>query len=141
MSVEIKHFPQTAAQTAEPRASAAPVPIWLFVVLFALLYWAMVYFDRDSGWFSPQVYAPYRSVADLQAYQPPTGGTDLARGKVVYENICALCHNPDGNGKPNQAPPLAFPQKVRRRVRQHRRHNAFRTRHQNRHSHREPDPG
>ena len=37
--------------------------------------------------------------------------------------------------------PLAFPQKVRRRVRQHRRHNAFRTRHQNRHSHREPDPG
>jgi mono/diheme cytochrome c family protein len=40
-------------------------------------------------------------------YQPPTGGADLARGKVVYENICALCHNPDGNGKPNQAPPLA----------------------------------
>jgi len=107
MSAESKYFPQTAAQTPEPRVTASPVPVWLFVLLFGLLYWAMVYFDRDSGWFSPQVYAPYRSVADLQSYQPPTGGTDLARGKVVYENICALCHNPDGNGKPNQAPPLA----------------------------------
>jgi mono/diheme cytochrome c family protein len=106
MSAESKHILQTAAQTPEPRASTAPVPVWLFVLLFGLLYWAMVYFDRDSGWFSPQVYSPYRSVADLQMYQPPTGGVDLARGKVVYENICALCHNNDGNGKPNQAPTL-----------------------------------
>jgi mono/diheme cytochrome c family protein len=76
-------------------------------MLFVLLYWAMVYFDRDSGWFSTQVYAPYRSVADVQLHQPPTGGADLARGKIFYENVCALCHNSDGNGKPNQAPALA----------------------------------
>jgi len=107
MSVEREQVLQGAAQIPEPRASTAPVPVWLFVLLFVLVYWAMVYFDRDSGWFSPQVYAPYRSVADLQLYQPPTGGADLARGKIVYENVCALCHNPDGNGKPNQAPSLA----------------------------------
>jgi mono/diheme cytochrome c family protein len=24
----------------------------------------------------------------------------------VYENVCALCHNSDGMGKPNQGPPF-----------------------------------
>jgi len=46
-------------------------------------------------------------VADLQSFQPPTGGINLERGKVVYESVCGLCHNPDGAGKPNQAPPFA----------------------------------
>ena len=50
----------------------------------------MVYFDQNSGWFSPQVYAPYRSMDELAMYQPPAGGPDLARGKTVYENICGL---------------------------------------------------
>jgi mono/diheme cytochrome c family protein len=91
----------------EPKATTARVPIWLFVAFFVLLYWGMVYFDRNSGWFAPQVYAPYRSMAELQTFQPPSGGADLARGKTVYENVCALCHNPDGAGKPGQAPLLA----------------------------------
>jgi mono/diheme cytochrome c family protein len=72
-----------------------------------LIYWGMVYFDHRGGWFSPQVYAPFTSLAELQTYQPATGGINLDRGKAVYENVCALCHNPDGNGKPNQAPPFA----------------------------------
>ena len=75
--------------------------------MLLLLYWGMVYFDQHSGWFDAQVYSPYRSAAELALYQPPVGGPDLSRGKVVYENICGLCHNNDGSGKPGQAPPFA----------------------------------
>jgi mono/diheme cytochrome c family protein len=96
----------TTSAPAETRTGSAHVPIWLIVLFGMLLYWGMVYFDQYSGWFSPQVYTPYRSTAELALYQPPTGGPDLSRGKAVYENICGLCHNNDGTGKPGQAPPF-----------------------------------
>lgn len=93
-------------ETAEPRMESMAAPIWLFILLFGLLYWGMVYFDHHSGWFSPQVYAPYTSIAELQEFQPlPTGGPNLQRGKIVYDATCGLCHGPDGMGKPGQAPP------------------------------------
>ena len=105
--------------SAEPKSTAAPppgtiesgtdrqiVPVWLLILLLMLIYWGLFYFDQHSGWASPQVYAPYHSLEEVQLYQPPTGGIDLGHGKQVYDNICALCHNPDGAGKPGQAPPL-----------------------------------
>jgi mono/diheme cytochrome c family protein len=79
----------------------------LFIVLFLLLYWSMVSFDLHGGWFNPQVYAPYHSIAEVQLYQPAHEGPDLGRGKFVFENNCAICHNNDGMGKPGQAPRLA----------------------------------
>ncbi len=91
-------------EPAEPRAGNLPVPVWLMVLLFVLLYGGMVFFDRYSGWFDAEVYMPYTSLADLQAYQPRGGGPSPERGRAVYENICALCHNSDGKGKPGQAP-------------------------------------
>lgn len=95
------------AEAGEPKASRSPVPVALFVLLFALLFLGMYYFDRHGGWFEPAVYTPYVSLKDLQMYQPATGGANLERGRAVYENVCALCHNVDGSGKPNQAPPLS----------------------------------
>jgi mono/diheme cytochrome c family protein len=106
MSAEPNQPMPNAAEASEPKAGLKPLPIWLFVLLFLLLYWGMVYFDQHSGWFNSQVYTPYHSFAQLQACQPATGGVDLQRGKTVYENVCALCHNTDGNGKPGQAPPF-----------------------------------
>ncbi|HYG34419.1 MAG TPA: cytochrome c [Clostridia bacterium] len=95
------------SETAEPKAGRIAVPVWLIILLLMLLYWGMFYFDQRSGWGSPQVYVPYRSLEHVQLFQPATGGADLARGRAVYENVCALCHNTDGSGKPGQAPPLA----------------------------------
>src|SRR4029079_2929692 len=83
------------------------VPVWLFIVLFLLFYWGASYFDESGGWFSPRVYTPDQSLAELQKYQPRREGPDLARGQSKYEQTCGLCHGIDGAGKPGQAPPLA----------------------------------
>ena len=103
--------PAPHAPDAEPQTSRRPVPVWSFILLFILLYWGFVYFDLHGGWFNTQVYAPYKSFAELQFYQPPPPeGPEavIANGRRVYESAtgCGLCHNTDGLGKPGQAPPF-----------------------------------
>ncbi|HWV98384.1 MAG TPA: cytochrome c [Candidatus Acidoferrum sp.] len=95
------------SEAAEPKAARASVPVWLFVLFFLLLYWGMIYFDQRSAWADPQVYIPYHSAAELAVYQSRLEGPDISRGQLVFDRTCALCHGPDGRGKPGQAPPLA----------------------------------
>jgi mono/diheme cytochrome c family protein len=93
---------------AEPTAARLHLPMWILLVMLALLYVGGVYFDRHSGWFDKSVYSPYANAAMLDAYQPKSGAAAvLAQGKKNYESICGTCHGPDGLGKPGQAPPLA----------------------------------
>jgi mono/diheme cytochrome c family protein len=93
---------------AEPTAARSHLPMWILVLTLALLYVGGIYFDRHSGWFDKQVYAPYASAAMLESYQPKSGAAAaLAQGKKTYEQICGICHGVDGLGKPGQAPPLA----------------------------------
>ena len=93
---------------AQPQAGRSPVPIWLIVLLFLLLYWGMVYFDQRSGWFNAQVYAPYHNFSEVEVWQPVLGAPSLAQeGKAVYNKpTCVACHQPDGKGVPGQNPPL-----------------------------------
>lgn len=82
--------------------------MWMIVLTLVLLFLAMIYFDHHSGWFNSQVYVPYSSAEELEAYQPRSGeAAMLANGKARYDQVCGLCHGLDGMGKPNQAPPLA----------------------------------
>jgi mono/diheme cytochrome c family protein len=106
VSAETDQARPTLPEATEPKAGLATVPVLLLVLPVLILYGGMIYFDRHSGWFNEQIYEPYQSVAELTLYQPPTGGVDLTRGKAVFDQICALCHNTDGMGKPNQAPPF-----------------------------------
>jgi len=94
---------------SEPTSTLAVVPVWLLILMLVVVYWGAVYFDKRGGWFSPNVYEPYASIAEVDGYQPHQGGDEsiIRRGMAVFELTCALCHNPDGQGKPNQAPPLA----------------------------------
>ena len=107
MSDEIKTSPPTPP-TAEPGAGRTTTPIWIVLLLLVLLFLGGLYFDEHGGWFSAQVYAPYVSTDEVELYQPKSGAAAaLARGKVVYDQVCGICHGPDGLGKPGQAPPLA----------------------------------
>lgn len=107
MSADAKQ-PNRAVAEPEPTFAATTVPMWLVAAMLVLLFLGAWYFDARGGWFEAKVYAPYHSVADVERFQPRSGGEAvLLRGKLLFEQNCALCHNPDGMGKPAQAPPLA----------------------------------
>src|SRR5438105_14934889 len=107
MSPETTELTPMISDALEPRARRTSVPIWLIILLLVLFYWGMVYFDLHGAWFDPQVYTPYRSIAELEKYQPRREGPDLQKGRAVFELICGACHMNDGGGKKDQAPPLA----------------------------------
>ena len=108
MSAKVNQSVPLSAEAAEPKAGQVAVPVWLLVLLFLVLYGGMVYFDRNSGWFSAQVYAPYRSLQEVEAFQPVTGAPGLMQlGLQVYNKpTCVACHQANGKGVPGQFPPL-----------------------------------
>lgn len=93
---------------ASGKPQGSTVPVWIFAVTLVLLYIGGIYFDRNSGWFNAEVYAPYQTMEQLEAYQPKSGAAAMmAQGQRTYGMICAACHGDSGQGKPGQAPPLA----------------------------------
>jgi mono/diheme cytochrome c family protein len=107
MSNELKSHMPPESET-EPTFASPAMPVWIIVLTLVLLFLGMVYFDHHSGWFSSEVYGPYASADELEAYQPKSGeAARLAHGKARYDQVCGLCHGPNGEGKPGQAPPLA----------------------------------
>src|SRR6266478_1612845 len=97
----------TPVPETEPQVARRPVPVWSFILLFILLYWGFVYFDLNGGWFSPVVYTPYRSFADLERWQPAEEHGRARHGFLVYNKpTCVACHQASGMGQPGQFPPL-----------------------------------
>ena len=106
MSEELKACP--VPTNAEPTATRSTAPMWIIVVTLMLLFFGFVFFDKHSGWFNSKIYSPYSSEEQLEVFQPKSGAmAALAVGKVKYEQVCGICHGPDGKGKPALAPPLA----------------------------------
>ena len=94
-------------ETAEPRAGSAGIPLWLAILSIILVFVMLVYFDENSGWFKPEVTAPFRNTVELTDSQPRVMGIDYALAQKKFEATCGICHQPDGMGKPGQFPPLA----------------------------------
>jgi mono/diheme cytochrome c family protein len=94
----------------EPVAERRPVPVLLIALLILLFFWGDMYLMRnggdvggDAGAFPAQVYYPYRSYAEI-----PRPGADPVRGRKIYDQNCALCHQPTGMGVDAEGkPPLA----------------------------------
>jgi mono/diheme cytochrome c family protein len=93
----------------EPTSGTAPAPVWLFVLIVVLAFWGMGFLDNRGGGFQPVVYAPYESVKELEEDQPKSKeGEVFAKGKVIYETYCMVCHQSNGGGNPATfVPPLA----------------------------------
>jgi mono/diheme cytochrome c family protein len=96
----------TMPEGAEPTMGSRGLPMWLIILAFILVFLGLSSFDINSGWFRTEVYLPNRSMADLQPQQPAVFGPNPLLGKRPYEQVCGLCHQPDGMGKPGQFPPL-----------------------------------
>jgi len=95
-------------QEIEPTAGGVPAPIWLFVLIALLAFWGIGFLDNHGGEFNPQVYSPYKSIAELVDDSPKSGGDRaLIDGKRVFDTYCMICHQSTGLGLPNQFPPLA----------------------------------
>src|ERR1041385_2223611 len=96
-----------AADDFEPEADTSAMPGWLFVLMIALVYWAMVYLDHYAGGFSNVVFGPYHSSKQLADLQPKSGPEMLiAQGATLFVTYCSACHQSTGLGNPGQAPPL-----------------------------------
>jgi len=107
MNSELTQDVPIGAATGEPKANRRAVPVWLLIFLLLLIYWAMLYFDQHGGWFSQEVYAPYRSVGELAIWQPVTTWDPVALGRRVYNKpTCVACHQANGQGSPGQFPSL-----------------------------------
>lgn len=105
MNADSKNF--SATPEAEPTSTPTTVPMWLVAGMLVLLFLGAWYFDARGGWFEPKVYGPYVSVPDVERFQPRQDGDAWRiRGKMLFEQNCATCHNTDGMGKPAQAPPF-----------------------------------
>jgi mono/diheme cytochrome c family protein len=95
---------------AEPTVGHGSIylPMWIVGVLGLLVYWAFNYIDARGGHYNELVYAPYTSTNQLASFLPKDETMRLVkRGEIVYGNVCAACHQPNGAGNASQAPPLA----------------------------------
>lgn len=91
----------------EPSVAHGHMPVFFFVALAAALFGSLVYLDEAAGGFNNRVYAPYTSYAAVAARQPMDPAAKArAKGKQVYEQMCQLCHQPNGLGTAGQFPPL-----------------------------------
>jgi mono/diheme cytochrome c family protein len=94
-------------ETAEPRAGSSGIPLWLGILSIVLIFLMLVYFDENSGWFKPEITAPFHNAVQVVEAQPPVIGIDYRLAQMKFEATCGICHQPDGMGKPGQFPPLA----------------------------------
>jgi mono/diheme cytochrome c family protein len=68
----------------------------------------MTYVDGHGGWFNPEVFAPFKSYAEVSRAQPYNPEAAYrALGEATFNRSCVLCHQTTGLGKADQFPPLA----------------------------------
>lgn len=91
----------------EPKLAPGSVPIWMYVLVFAMGYLGLNYLESQGGGFHAKVYNPHSGIDYVKAIQPGKGDDPFALGQGIYIQFCQPCHQPNGSGAPGVAPPLA----------------------------------
>lgn len=110
MSVESKQMISAAdSDVMDSSNEMPPMSLVTLLIMLALvmLFLGGIYLDRHAGSFNSNVYDPY-TYAYLQTNRPPDPGEKMrVRGRRIFDNTCAGCHQASGLGIPGQFPPLA----------------------------------
>jgi mono/diheme cytochrome c family protein len=97
----------------EPRVGLEPLSIWLIAVYGIAIFTGGAYLGRYSGNFSGDGLDPLggpppaKKGGAAQGQQQQAELTPRDRGKKVFAQNCATCHQANGQGVPGQYPPLA----------------------------------
>jgi mono/diheme cytochrome c family protein len=101
---------QAFREQPEPAEGLERPPWWLWAVSVLLIFWAGFYLGRYGGIFGPYVHVLQREGQEREtaaiAPKRPEKGAKVS-GKEVFANICAACHQANGQGVPGAFPPLA----------------------------------
>lgn len=98
---DLMHVPR------EPKEGYTWMPLFMLGLVSTLIFVVSVYFIHHRGGFSPLVYderfdpATMGSTGEKKAVDPRIAGARL------YNQNCAQCHQPNGQGLPGAFPPLA----------------------------------
>ena len=92
----------------EPTAGNAAVPVLMIALLGLLVYLADVHLNNRGGEFNLKVYYPFPNVAAVADAHPKNADEAyIAKGRIVYGNVCLPCHQATGLGQAGVFPPLA----------------------------------
>jgi len=98
---------QVIREHNEPRDGSEPIPVWMAIVFGGLMFWGGMYMASNSGDYRKDVYDRHEPKALPERGESiPTDAAGLKTlGEKIFNN-CAGCHQPSGEGKPKEIPPL-----------------------------------
>lgn len=107
--------PVPAAHEPEPVAERRPVPVFIILLLVLLVYLGDMYVMEHgadvmgkAGPFPRQVFYPQTTYEQLVEANPIDPVQEAKRqGQLVFNTVCAACHQANGQGLAGQFPPLA----------------------------------
>lgn len=90
----------------EPEEMDSPIPMALVFFIMICMMLGGFYMARYSGGFSADVF-DYTVTPGVDPSASAAPFDPIKAGKRTYSNVCATCHQPEGQGQPGVYPPLA----------------------------------
>lgn len=102
---------QHAREKAEPTEGFAPAPTLIVIFICTLASFCFFYLEHNTHGFSPSVFDnEQKDTGGVAAAAAPVVETlemRLKKGGKIFNQICASCHQTEGQGVPGTYPPLA----------------------------------